>query len=332
MPEVSPSDALGSAARTTLVAAPPLIVIAGATATGKTGLSLGLAEAIGNAQIICADSRQVFRGMDIGTAKADAQMRRRVPHHGLDLVDPDAAFTVADYVCHAHAALADIAASGGTAILVGGSGLYLRAVARGVPVGETGHDPAERGRLEQRLNLEGLPALVDQLRRTAPGVAAATDLANPRRVVRALERVAEKGDRPPPAPRGYPGPVLWLGLDAEPAEHRAAITSRAAGQFAGGLLEEAAALGERYGTTPVPFSAMSYREAFKVLGQHLSIHEAIEQTARRTWAYARRQRTWFRREPDITWLRGFDQRSVATAVEAARPFLDGVLPSGLGEP
>ena len=140
--------------------------------------------------------------------------------------------------------------------------------------------------------------------------------------MRALERVAERGDRPPPAPRGYPGPVLWLGLDAELAEHRGAIGERVAGQFAGGLLDEAAALRQRYGTTPAPFSAMSYREAFAVLGNHMSMDDALAQTARRTWAYARRQRTWFRREPDIMWLPGFDARSDVTAIEAARSFLD----------
>src|SRR5688500_7598506 len=167
---------------------PPLIVIAGATATGKTGLSLRLAEAIPAAEIISADSRQVYRGMDIGTAKVSAADQARVPHHGLDVVDPDEPFTAAHYLTAATHALLEIHARGGVAILVGGTGLYLRAVARGIPLDSTGHDPESRAEIEQRLADQGLPALVAELRSLAPNLASTTDLANPRRGVRALER------------------------------------------------------------------------------------------------------------------------------------------------
>jgi len=320
-PDAFSPDPFGTTAAPPLTKAPPLIVIAGATATGKTRLSLALAEAMGNAEIIGADSRQVFRGMDIGTGKVDAETRRRLPHHGLDLAEPDEPFTVADYVRHVHGVLADLAERGAVAILAGGTGLYLRAVARGVPVGATGRNVAVRAELEARLLAGGLAPLVEQLQRAAPGVVAATDLANSRRVVRALERVATTGDRPPPAPVGYPGPVLWLGLTADPAEHRAAIAARAGGQFAGGLLEEAAALRERFGSTPAPFSAMGYREAFEVLDGQRSVEAAVDATALRTWAYARRQRTWLRREPDITWLTGTEGQSLAIALETAESFL-----------
>jgi len=302
--------------------APPLIVICGATATGKSRLSLALAEAIGNAHILSADSRQVFRGMDIGTAKADAEMRRRVPHHGLDLVDPDDSFSVVDYVRHAHHVLTKIAQKSAVAIMVGGTGLYLRAVARGVPVGDTGHDPAIRAGLEARLAAGGVSPLAEQLRDTAPGVAAVTDLANPRRVVRALERVATTGDRPSPLPVGYPGPIIWFGLYADPTLHRAMIDRRTTAQFAGGLLEEASALQERYGSSAAPFSAIGYGEAFAVLSCRSSMKAAVAATAQRTWAYARRQRTWFRGEPDVTWLPVADERTISATVEAAQAFLD----------
>jgi tRNA dimethylallyltransferase len=162
------------------------MVICGATATGKTGLSLELAARIPGAEIISADSRQVYRGMDIGTAKVSAAERALVPHHGLDLVDPDEPFTAADYQLVAVEALHQIAARGGVALLVGGTGLYLRAVARGMALEETGRDAGVRADLERRLAGEGLQVLVADLRRAAPGVAARTDLANPRRVVRAL--------------------------------------------------------------------------------------------------------------------------------------------------
>src|SRR5688572_3061635 len=290
---------------------PPLIVICGATATGKTGLSLGLARAIPGAEIISADSRQVYRGMDIGTAKVSAADRARVPHHGLDLADPDETFTAADYQQAADAALRQIAARGGVALLVGGTGLYLRAVARGFPLDETGRDPALRAGLERRLAGEGLQVLVAQLRSAAPRVAAQTDLANPRRVVRALERVSAAGDAPPPEPRGYPAPSVWIGLQVDPAQHRDWIAARARGQFGSGLLEEAAALRSRYDPTLPAFSAFGYREAFAVLDGRISLEEAIARDATRTWQFARRQRTWFRAEPDITW---FDAPSDAADV------------------
>jgi tRNA dimethylallyltransferase len=299
---------------------PPLIVIAGATATGKTRLSLELAEWVGDAEIVGADSRQVYRGMDVGTAKATPAERARVPHHGIDLVDPDEPFTAADFRRHALAALEGIAARGRVALLVGGSGLYLRAVARGVVLESTGRDPALRAQLEARLAEVGSAPLAAELRRLAPGVAGSIDMANPRRVVRALERVLVVGDRPPPAPVGYPAPVLWLGLTAEPEIHARLVVERAAWQFANGLLEESAALLGRYPEDLRAFSAMGYREAFDVLAGRIDLPIAIERDARRTRAYAKRQRTWFRAEPGINWL-----AAAHGAADAARPLVEPFL-------
>ncbi|MDL2335625.1 MAG: tRNA (adenosine(37)-N6)-dimethylallyltransferase MiaA [Chloroflexota bacterium] len=301
---------------------PPLIVICGATATGKTRLSLALAQSIPGAEIISADSRQVYRAMDIGTAKVSAEQRALVPHHGLDLADPDETFTAADYQQAATSALTAIAARGGTALLVGGTGLYLRAVARGMALSDTGQDTVARADLERRLAGEGLHVLVAQLRSAAPGVAAQTDLANPRRVVRALERVSLHGDAPPPAPRGYPAQSVWIGLQLEPAVHRGWISSRARAQFASGLLDEAAALRSRYDAALPAFTAFGYHEAFAVLDGVLSLEQAIERDATRTWQFARRQRTWFRSEPDVKW---FDP---AARLEDVRDYVLRV--SGLG--
>lgn len=281
---------------------PPLIVIGGQTATGKTSLSLELAERLRGAEIISADSRQVYRDMDVGTAKPSATDRARAVHHCLDLVDPDEGFTAADFLAHARTALAAIARRGGVALLVGGTGLYLRAVARGLSLDETGRDAAARMEIEQRLVGEGLNVLVADLRIRAPQVAARTDLANPRRVVRALERTLVQGDVPPPPPAGYTGPLAFLGLDAPAAINDEWIAGRARGQFEGGLIEEAAALRESYGTAAPAFSAIGYREAFAVLDGSSTRDEALAATIRRTRQFARRQRTWFRRERDITWL------------------------------
>ncbi|MEP7360904.1 MAG: tRNA (adenosine(37)-N6)-dimethylallyltransferase MiaA [Chloroflexota bacterium] len=281
---------------------PPLIVICGATATGKTGLSLALAQSIPGAEIISADSRQVYRGMDIGTAKVTAEQRALVPHHGLDLANPDEIVTAADFQHAANEALGAIAARGGVALLVGGTGLYLRAVARGMSLSETGHDPGVRADLERRLAGEGLQVLVAQLRSAAPTVAARTDIANPRRVVRALERVTIHGDQPPPEPRGYPAPSVWIGVAAEPAQQRDWISARARAQFASGLLDEAAGLRQRYDPGLRAFSAMGYHEAYAVLDGELNLEQAIERDATRTWQFARHQKTWFRSEPDIAWF------------------------------
>jgi tRNA dimethylallyltransferase len=297
---------------------PPLLVIGGPTATGKSALALAVAEAIPGTEIVGADSRQVYRGMDIGTAKATAAERARVPHHGLDVVEPDQPFTAADFRRHALAALKAMAGRAPLAVLVGGTGLYLRAIARGLPLDETGRDPQARTELETRLASAGLAALVEELQRVAPGLAATTDLANPRRVVRALERVQVAGDRPPPAPRPYPAPVAWLGLDAPAATHDEWIERRARSQFDDGLLEEAAALRSRYDPGLPAFSAFGYREAFAVLDGQSTVDGAVAEDALRTRRFARRQRTWFRAEPDMAWLPAGDPASTQRAIELGR--------------
>jgi len=308
------------------VTAPPLLVIAGATATGKTGLAIDLAERLAGegtpVEVISADSRQVYRGLDIGTAKVSLADRRGIPHHGLDLVDPDAPFTVADFVAHAHEALAEIAGRGGIAILVGGTGLYLRAVARGIATDRLPSDDAIRARLEAEFLAVGLEPLVERLRAVAPRRAAAIDIANPRRVVRALEIAEVSGGEPDlPAPRGYDGPVAWIGLTVEPATHREWIAHRARAQFAAGLIEEAGALRERFDPALPAFSAIGYREAWAVLDGELTREAAIAEDARRNLAFAKRQRTWFRAEPDITWLDP-ESGALESAVEIAHRTLN----------
>jgi tRNA dimethylallyltransferase len=253
-------------------------------------------------EIISADSRQVYRGLDIGTAKVGPADRARVPHHGLDLVDPDEPFSVADFVEHATDALARISRRGGIALLVGGTGLYLRAVARGLAIDVLPHDPAVRATIESDLVRDGVGALVVRLRAVAPRLAARTDLANPRRVARALEIALVRGDAPLPEARGYGGPTLWLGLDVgERATHRRWIVERARAQFAAGLIGEAEALRERYDPALRCFSAIGYREAWSVLDGVATLEEAIAADAQRNAAFAGRQRTWLRAEPDVEW-------------------------------
>ena len=305
-------------------ALPPLLVIAGATATGKTGLSLSLARALRAdgvpVEVISADSRQVFRGLDIGTAKVPAGERGDVPHHGLDLVDPDETFSVADFVRHGRDALGAIADRGGLAILVGGTGLYLRALARGLDTDALPSDPDVRARVEATLANEGLDAAVERLGELAPRLASRIDLANPRRVARALEIAELRGDAPPPPPLGYAARVRWLGLRLAPSVHREWIGRRAREQFDAGLIEEARSLRERFDPALPAFSAIGYREAWAVLDGELTEAQALELDIRRNEQFARRQATWFRSEPDVQWLDA-TASPARRALEVARELL-----------
>lgn len=308
---------------------PPLVVLAGPTASGKTALSLALAEALGArgaaAEIISADSRQVYRCMDIGTAKVTPLERRRVPHHGLDLVDPDQSFSVADFAAHASAALAAIGERGAVAILAGGTGLYLRAVARGLAVDELPWDANLRAELDASLERDGLDPLVAELRRLAPTRAAEVDLRNPRRVVRAIEIARTRGDAPLPAPRGYGRPVLWLGLAVDTRVLRARIDARAREQFAAGLVDETRGLIARYDRTSRSFSGIGYAEAIAVIEGRLDVPAAVELDARRNLLFSRRQATWFRRDPEIQWLKASEGLPVDQALAAVEGYLGGLV-------
>ena len=308
-----------------MTAAPPLIVICGATATGKTGLAIRLAEWLVEqgrpAEIISADSRQVFRGLDIGTAKVGAAEQARVRHHGIDLVEPDQPFSVADFTRHVREVLVRLGERDAVAILAGGTGLYLRSVARGLDADALPSDPDVRARLESQLEAEGLEALVDRLRVLAPSQAARIDLRNPRRVVRALEIAELRGDAGPPAPLGYDGPSTWIGLTVDPSIHARWIAERARAQFDAGLIEEAGALRERFDPGLPAFSAIGYREAWAVLDGELTRDAAIELDARRNVVFAKRQRTWFRSERDIRWIDATATAPDAPSREAVRRLL-----------
>jgi tRNA dimethylallyltransferase len=287
--------------------APPLIVLGGPTATGKTDLAVRLALALADgghaAEVISADSRQVYRGMDVGTAKPTLAERRGVVHHGLDLVDPDEAFSVHDFIARVRPVLDSLGARGGVAILAGGTGLWLRAVASGLDLDASPHDVALRVRLEEELASAGIAALATRLRSVAPILAARTDLANGRRVVRALEVATLRGDGPPTPPAGYPGVVARIVLDVTDRDlHRSWIARRAAAQLDGGLPEEAARLRSRYGDGLRSLTAIGYREAFDLLDGRLDRDGYLAVNVARNAAFARRQRTWFRAELETTWL------------------------------
>ena len=298
--------------------APPLLVVAGATATGKTGLAIRLTLALRDdgirTEVISADSLQVYRGLDIGTAKPTLDERRGVPHHGLDLVDPDQLFSVVDFADHVAAVLPPLATAGGLAILAGGTGFYLRAIANGLDTKGLPSDSAVRSKIEARMAEFGVAAGAARLRSLAPNLAARTDLQNPRRVARALEIAEIAGDAPLPEALGYPAPVAWLGLDVPRDVHARWIAARARAQFDAGLVEEARALRERYDPALRSFSAIGYREAWDLLDGRIDREGYLAANVGRNVAYARRQRTWFRATPADLVLEAGDPAAADVAL------------------
>lgn len=302
------------------------MVIGGPTATGKTGLAISLAEWLAArgvpSEVISADSRQVYRGLDIGTAKATAVERAQVVHHGLDLVDPDQPYSVAEFRAHALAALGALGDRGGIGVLAGGTGFWLRAVFAGLDTDALPSDPAVRAALEEDLRRDGIDVLAARLAALAPPLAARTDLRNPRRVVRALEIATLRGDAPLPEPVGYPAPMVGMQLAVEPADHLRRIAARARAQFEAGLVEEARALRERWDPSLPCFTAIGYRESWAYLAGELTLEQAIELDARRNVAFTRRQRTWFRSEPSLVVLDATTDPSTEAAKRLSA-FLDG---------
>jgi tRNA dimethylallyltransferase len=296
----------------------PIAAVVGPTGSGKTELALALAARL-PVEIVVADSRQVYRGMDVGTAKPDAAARAAVPHHLIDLAEPGAPFSVADWTDAARRVLGDIHARSRLPLLVGGSGLYLTALLDGYAFGPA-PDPAARHRLQEQLANAGLVALADRLRAVDPSAAARTDLRNPRRVIRALERATATPGRGPRAGRPWSGPMRLIGLGRPVPVLDRRIDERAAALFANGLLDEVRAL-LAAGHDPLrsPLTSHGYGEAARYLAGECSLAEAVATTARRTRQYAKRQRTWFRRDPRITWLDagdgpGDDEPLVAAAM------------------
>jgi tRNA dimethylallyltransferase len=209
---------------------------------------------------------------------------------------------VAQFRAHALGALEELGGRGGIGILAGGTGFWLRAVTAGIDTDALPSDPERRASLEADLEREGVEPMAARLASVAPNLAARTDLRNPRRVVRAMEIADLRGDAPLPAARGYPSPILGIQLVVEPAEHRRRIAARARAQFAAGLVEEAQALRERWDPSLRAFSAIGYHESWAYLDGALTFEEAIELDAQRNRQFAKRQATWFRREPALEIL------------------------------
>ena len=286
---------------------PPILGVVGPTASGKTDLALALARRW-PVEILVADSRQLYRGMDIGTAKPDAAARASVPHHLIDLVAPDAPFTVAQWVARARALLPEIAARGRIPMIVGGTGLYVSALLDGHDYAAQPWAPELRSRLADELAAGGLEPLAERLARLDPDAAARVDLRNPRRVLRALERAEGGGGEAVPSAEPYPGRVALIGISRPREALYRRIDRRAAALFEVGLLDEVRGLLDAgFGPELRPMTGHGYGEAIRHLAGEWSLERAIEVTARRTRQYAKRQLSWFRRDPRIMWISAGDR-------------------------
>jgi tRNA dimethylallyltransferase len=278
-----------------------LLVLVGPTACGKTALALELAERC-PLEVVSADSRTVYRGMDLGTAKPSPAERQRVAHHLIDVVDPDEPYSLATYQQQALAAIADIQARGRRAALVGGAGLYVSAVCDGLLLPDVPPNVEFRSALEAR----GRVALLAELAQVDPESARRIDPRNVRRMIRALE-VHHATGVPFSAWQSrrfaLPFAPVLIGLEVERQELYRRIDARIDAWVAGGFIDEVRGLLDAgYAPSLPSMSSLGYREIARFLGGELALEDAVAQFKQATHQYAKRQLTWFRRDTRIRWL------------------------------
>lgn len=292
---------------------PPIVALAGPTATGKSALGMVLAEKLPEGgEIINADALQVYKGFDIGTAKPTPEDLRRVPHHLVDILGPDERYSAGEFARRARKAIEEIRHRGARPIVVGGSGLYQRALLEGISPVPRG-DPEARRALRRRLEEEGLPVLYDELCRVDPPTGRRLAPGDAQRILRALEVVEVSGvplsewiDRQPYGSDRLE--AVRIGLTLPRSVLYDAIEHRVARMVERGWVEEVEDLLSCGLSTTLPaFQAIGYRQIARSLRGGCSLEEALDETVRATRRYAKRQLTWFRKEAGIHW---FDARDV----------------------
>jgi len=292
------------------------LFLAGPTASGKSAVALALAERLGG-EIISVDSMQVYRGLDLGTAKPSAAERARVPHHLIDVAELSEPFDAARFVQLARRAEAEIRGRGRVPIFCGGTGLYFKAYLEGL-----GESPPADPELRVELESTPLPALLAELERCDPETFGRIDRQNPRRVVRALEVIrltgkpfsAQRAEWNPKSEARNPKPVFCL--TRSPADLRARIETRVDEMFRRGLVDETHALlacGLEQNRTAM--QALGYRQVVEHLRGERGLDETIALVKARTWQFARRQMTWFRRQQGVIWLESASDEPTGNLVE-----------------
>jgi tRNA dimethylallyltransferase len=282
---------------------PVLVIVCGPTAVGKTDVSLRLAGLLGAAEIVSADSRQVYLGMDIGTAKPTQAEQALVPHHLLDRVTPDRVYSAGDFAAEARACCRQLWERGCLPILVGGSGLYLQAALDGLSHPAAAASATSRAQLQARLECQGLAALYDELGRVDPVTQARLEPGDTQRILRALERVCSRpGDAGAAAGPLVCTPVI-VGLEMARDDLYARIDRRVNQMLANGLLDEVRRLlAAGYDAASPGSGSLGYREAMAALAGECTVASALQTMAQRSRQYAKRQLTWFRHDRRVRWL------------------------------
>jgi tRNA dimethylallyltransferase len=306
---------------------PSLILIVGPTAVGKTELSIQLAERL-NGEIVSADSRLFYRGMDIGTAKPTPEERERVPHHLIDVADPDETWTLAVFQKQATETIADIHKRGKLPFLVGGTGQYVRAVTEGWKPPAVKPDPRLRGVLEGLAEAKGIYWLHEGLKLNDPVAAEKIDPRNVRRTVRALEVIFTTG-KPFSGQRGQsdsPYHLLTVGLTRPREELYRRVDERIEAMFAAGFLEEVRGLLEQGYSSDLPtMSAIGYRECVQVIQGQISLEGAKVEMRRATRVFVRRQANWFKADdPNIHWFEAGDENVLKLIEDFVRQNLEEI--------
>ncbi len=284
----------------------PLVVVAGPTGSGKSELALRLAEEF-SGEIVNCDSMQIYRGFDAGTAKIAPEQRRGIPHHMIDVADAGQVYSAGDYARDARLAIADVSARGHLPVVAGGTGFYLRALLHGLPP-LPARDLALRERLAVRETTR--PGSLHRiLARLDPDAARRIHARDRQKLIRALEIRLLTRHPAPSSDSAHPligFRTLVLGLNPDRAALYKTLDARAAEMFRSGLIEEVEHLLQSGATgEEKPFESLGYRQALAFLRGSMTLEEAIASTQLATRQYAKRQWTWFRREPSIIWLNGF---------------------------
>ena len=305
---------------------PLLVVVLGPTASGKTALSLALAERFAG-EIVNCDSVAMYREFEIGTAKPSAADRARAPHHLLDIIDPLGYITAGEYARRARPVLREIAKRKKLPIVVGGTGLYLRALLEGLFPGPERSEEL-RERMRQRARQKGSGYLHRLLRRLDPPAAARVHANDAPKLIRAIEvciasrqRITEMWKHGRDSLTGFR--ILRLGLNPDRDQLYRRINARAQRMFESGLVEETQRLLEKYGEAARPFYSLGYKQAVQLLRREIDRDAAVAAAQQAHRNYAKRQMTWFRREPEVRWLAGFGDdpeiQQEAMACLAAEP-------------